>query len=76
MVELEADDVNDRDRLVMLREYPRRFRYTNPCKVFTFQKPGSHARGQRCSCYLIPQTFWSVVDDLLSRGKKASCRHA
>ena len=71
MVELEEPDVSDRERLTMLREFLRHYRYTNrQCKeaLATFQKPGE-SRAQCAVLMLphIPQTFWGVVDALLSR---------
>lgn len=71
MAELEERDTSDRERLRMLRAFLKDFRYTSrQCKaaLATFQKPGE----LRALCAVlmlphIPQTFWSVVDALLSR---------
>ena len=68
---VEEPHMTDRERLQMLREILREFRYTNrQCKaaLASFQKPGE-SRAQCAVLMLphIPQTFWSVIDALLSR---------
>jgi hypothetical protein len=71
LMELQEPDVTDRERLQMLRQILRKVRYTSrQCKatLASFQKPGD-SRAQ-CAVLMvphIPQTFWSVVDDLMSR---------
>jgi len=69
--ELDDPSVTDRERLQMLRRYLGEYRYTSrQCKaaLASFHKPGE-SRAQCAVLMLphIPQTFWSLVDALLSR---------
>lgn len=68
---LKGASVTDRERLNMLRQMLKEVRYTSrQCKeaLAIFQEPGESRA--RCAVLMlphIPQTFWSVVNSLLSR---------